>query len=279
MKLTVITINFNNRDGLRKTIESVKRQTYQDFQYVVIDGGSTDGSKQVIEEYAEYIDYWVSEPDNGVYNAMNKAIDVAYGEYCNFMNSGDIFYNDSVLEEVSVKLFDASILVGDVQLTDGRVFPSPSNISLGYFYCKKDNSTRLNHQASFIKSKLLKKYYYDECYKIVSDWKFLIQTLIYDNLPYKKLDNIIAVYDLSGISTVNYQLDRIERESVLKNDFPIHVYNYCQEVNSGYENRLYNIIKDSKYHRIVYSILVLCFKIYAIAKKDSCIRNFPLIIK
>ena len=89
MKLSVITINFNNRDGLRKTIESVVNQTYNDFEYIIIDGGSTDGSVDVIKEYADRIDYWVSEPDKGIYNAMNKGIDVAKGEYCIFMNSGD----------------------------------------------------------------------------------------------------------------------------------------------------------------------------------------------
>ena len=100
MKLSVITINFNNRDGLRKTIESVVKQTYKDFEYIIIDGGSTDGSVDVIKEYADKIDYWVSEPDKGIYNAMNKGIDVAKGEYCIFMNSGDVFFSNDVYNEV-----------------------------------------------------------------------------------------------------------------------------------------------------------------------------------
>ena len=81
MKLSVITINYNNRDGLKKTIESVVNQTYKDFEYIIIDGGSTDGSVEVLKEYSDKIDYWVSEPDKGIYNAMNKGIDIAKGEY------------------------------------------------------------------------------------------------------------------------------------------------------------------------------------------------------
>ena len=100
MKLSVITINYNNRDGLRKTIESVVNQTCRDFEYIIIDGGSTDGSVDVIKQYADRIDYWVSEPDKGIYHAMNKGIAVAHGEYLNFMNSGDCFYESTVVENV-----------------------------------------------------------------------------------------------------------------------------------------------------------------------------------
>ena len=90
MKLSIITINYNNCDGLRKTIESVIAQTTRDFEYIVIDGGSTDGSVDVIKEYADYIDYWVSEPDKGIYNAMNKGTRAAHGDFLLFLNSSFI---------------------------------------------------------------------------------------------------------------------------------------------------------------------------------------------
>ena len=91
MKFSIITINYNNVEGLRNTIKSVVNQTYTDYEFIIIDGGSTDGSVEVIKEYANIITYWVSEPDKGIYNAMNKGIEVANGEYLNFMNSGDCF--------------------------------------------------------------------------------------------------------------------------------------------------------------------------------------------
>ena len=113
-KYTIITINFNNSAELRQTIESVLGQTMKDFEYIVIDGGATDGSVEVIKDYADHIDYWVSEPDKGVYNAMNKGLGKAHGEYVNFMNSGDTFHSPNVLEEVDRQIGDADILFGNV---------------------------------------------------------------------------------------------------------------------------------------------------------------------
>ena len=97
MKYSIITVNFNNKEGLRKTIESVIHQTFHDFEFIVIDGGSTDGSADVLKEYHTQIDYWVSEPDGGIYQGMNKGIKKATGDYLNFMNSGDCFFAVDVL--------------------------------------------------------------------------------------------------------------------------------------------------------------------------------------
>ena len=93
MKLSIITINYNNREGLKRTIESVVNQTFTDFEWILIDGGSTDGSKELIEQYSNRFSYWVSEPDNGIYNAMNKGLRAAKGDYLQFLNSGDRLYN------------------------------------------------------------------------------------------------------------------------------------------------------------------------------------------
>ena len=112
MKYSIITVNYNNKDGLRKTIESVIHQTFRDFEFIVIDGGSTDGSAEVLKEYDAQIDYWVSEPDNGVYYAMNKGTRQAHGDYLNFMNSGDCLYDEKVLEHLSAKGLSADIIVG-----------------------------------------------------------------------------------------------------------------------------------------------------------------------
>ena len=98
MKYSIITVNYNNKEGLRKTIESVISQTFRDFEYIVIDGGSSDGSAELLKEYSDKITYWVSEPDKGIYNGMNKGIAKATGDYLNFMNSGDCFYDQQVLK-------------------------------------------------------------------------------------------------------------------------------------------------------------------------------------
>src|SRR5574339_979809 len=103
-KISIITVNYNDKAGLEKTLRSVTSQTLKDFEYVVIDGGSNDGSKELIESYADKIDYWVSEPDKGVYSAMNKGIKAATGEFVIFMNGGDLFYDTQVLENVQKML-------------------------------------------------------------------------------------------------------------------------------------------------------------------------------
>jgi len=100
MKLSIITVNLNNKSGLQKTIDSVISQTYKDFEWIIIDGGSTDGSKELIEQYSQYITYWISEPDKGIYNAMNKGIVQAKGEYLQFLNSGDALYDKYVLDKI-----------------------------------------------------------------------------------------------------------------------------------------------------------------------------------
>ena len=109
-KLSIITINLNNAQGLEKTIKSVVSQTYSDYEYIIIDGASTDGSVDVIQEYRNKITYWVSEPDTGIYNAMNKGILKATGEYCQFLNSGDILVDNNVTERMLSDMPDCSIL-------------------------------------------------------------------------------------------------------------------------------------------------------------------------
>lgn len=242
MKLSVITINYNNRDGLRRTIESVVNQTFKDFEYIIIDGGSTDGSVNVIKEYAGRIDYWVSEPDKGIYNAMNKGIDVAKGEYCIFLNSGDCFYERQTIS-LSIPNFDGTdIIAGYAKLDSGEEVNLPKEITLQSLYSHQQPC----HQSTFIKTKLLKKYHYDEKYKLVSDWKFFIQVFIYDNSSYKPIDVVVSVYDSTGLSSVNRQLIDAEHVSVLQNDFPKRIYDYYLYNSSSYLGKLYNAIRRSK---------------------------------
>ena len=114
MTLSIITVNLNNRDGLLRTIESVISQTFKDFEWIVIDGGSTDGSKELIEQYADHFAYWVSEPDTGIYNAMNKGIKMAKGEYMQFLNSGDFLRSSTILYDVFSIMPKADIIYGNI---------------------------------------------------------------------------------------------------------------------------------------------------------------------
>ena len=142
MKYSIITVNYNNKEGLRKTIESVTHQSFRDFEFIVIDGGSTDGSAEVLKEYDAQISYWVSEPDGGIYQGMNKGIAKATGEYLNFMNSGDCFYNADVLQRVYEFQLTTDIIVGkdyhyNPQTQQGFSTILPSRISMLTFYIQK----------------------------------------------------------------------------------------------------------------------------------------------
>lgn len=214
-KLSIITINFNNRDGLRRTIESVVAQTTRDFEYIVIDGGSTDGSVEVIKEYEEYIDYWVSEPDKGIYNAMNKGVQQAHGEYCQFLNSGDWLYDNQVIETFCNISAEEDIIYGKTRFYNiphrDQFSEVKDTISFMDFYL-----SGIIHQSCFIKTHLCKSYAYDENYKICSDWKFFIQTLILNNCSFKSIENTIVYYNTTGISATNKELLVYERNHILK---------------------------------------------------------------
>lgn len=273
MKLSVVTINYNNRDGLRKTIESVVNQTYKDFEYIVIDGGSTDGSVDVIKEYADRIDYWVSEPDKGIYNAMNKGIDVAKGEYCIFLNSGDIFSSSDIIDECVPFLDGTDIVAGYIQTDSGLVWGRPKELTLAYFYEK----CSLPHPASFITTSLLKKYRYDENLKIVSDWKFFIQVIIIDNCRLKSIDVIVSVFDTNGISLSNFNQISNESDYVLEEMFPKRLLDDYR-MNTTYDFRkLFFEIEKSKMHRLIYVINVVIIKLLNLfTGRAEWIRDFSI---
>lgn len=196
MKVSVITINYNNIQGLKTTIQSVISQSYKDMEYIIVDGGSTDGSVDLLVEYSDKISKCICEPDNGVYNAMNKGVSIASGEYCIFMNSGDSFWNSEVLENIFSKHIDVDV-----------------KVTMKYLYANS-----INHQAMLIKTALLREYPYDETLKVYSDWKFCIQTLVVNNLSYQFVDYVIAKYDLSGVSA-NIKFKE-EKQKVLLEYFP-----------------------------------------------------------
>lgn len=219
MRYSIITINYNNREGLQKTIESVVNQSYKDFEYIVIDGGSTDGSREVIEDFTDYISYWESEPDKGIYNAMNKGIKAAHGDYLNFMNSGDCFYDNNVLSTILPHL-GADIVTGKSINEDysARPFHVSEHPTMVQFY----NNT-VDHQASFISRNLFRESLYDENYQIVSDWKFYVEKIIFQNCSFSLIPVLVAICQNGGISEVRKDLDTEERKDVLQKMFPPRV--------------------------------------------------------
>lgn len=209
-KLSIITINYNNLEGLKRTMESVVNQTWQEFEYIIIDGGSTDGSKEYIEEQSEYFDYWVSEPDKGIYNAMNKGIAKATGEYLLFLNSGDHLNDINTLNENVNYIGEKDIICFDINVVGDGIFfvkKCPEVMTFSYLYHET-----LPHQSTFIRKELFDKIgCYDEDIKIVSDWKFFIVALMKYNATYKHIDAVITTFYLDGISfLMDYSHERIQ---------------------------------------------------------------------
>lgn len=261
MRYSVITINYNNKEGLCRTIKSVIAQTSSNYEYIIIDGGSTDGSQNVITEYAKYVSYWVSERDNGIYHAMNKGIAQAHGDYCIFMNSGDCFYENTVLETIERSNLIEDIIVGKVFVEKQGVIISPFPKGALTFYHLYSGS--IPHQGSFIRSDLLKKYHYDETLKISSDWKFFVQTMILDNCSVRFLDEYVALYDLSGYSSENPELMREEKEIVLKELFPPRIlddYKRMKESECLTQTLTARLRKNYGIDKILYRIGLLLLK-------------------
>lgn len=266
MKLSIITVNLNNKVGLQKTIDSVIFQTFKDFEWIVIDGGSTDGSKELIEKYSDYISYWVSEPDKGIYNAMNKGIRVAKGEYLQFLNSGDYYVNKEVLVEFFSTLYSHDILFGNTLASkDGNL--RRINYQNDYLTCYRLVKGTINHQAAFIKRQLFNDYgLYDESLKIVSDWKFFFESIVVHKCSVKHINNDVVIYDSSGISSTNSNLLKQERTIVLKQLLPEYVVD-------DYISRLeLNELLNHRFTRVLISILYRI--IIKIEKMDIICRNW-----
>lgn len=264
MKLSIITVNFNDAKGLERTIESVISQSYHNFEFIVIDGGSSDGSLDIIKKYERHIDYWVSEHDGGIYQGMNKGLRQAKGDYVNFMNSGDSFYSSDVLE----KIFSLGI---ETDIITGTHIGSPHpNIGKNGVTMYDLCTGAIDHQASFIKREVALRHPYDEKYKIVSDWKFFIEALIIDNCSFFYTDTIVVNVDMSGISNSNKVLNNQEREAVLNELLPERIladYKLLMSIHPDLLANAQRITKSQSVRKSIIKIANILLKLKKISKK------------
>ncbi len=224
MKLSIITVNLNNCEGLRRTIDSVISQTFVDYEWIIIDGGSSDGSKTLIEQYVDRFSYWRCEQDNGVYAAMNKGIAHASGEYLQFLNSGDWLYDANTLEHVFHQVDGKSdIYYGNmVQVNDNdRLNPISYPDELGFFYFPYGN---ICHQATFYRRTLFDGNPYDESFSIVSDWAMNMK-LLFIGVTFKHLNQTIVYYDNTGRSSEANEKHHIERTAAFDKYVPQQIKN------------------------------------------------------
>lgn len=235
MKLSIITINYNDFSGLEKTIKSVIAQTFKDFQYIVIDGGSTDGSKEILEKYRNFLDIAVSEKDNGIYNAMNKGAAYATGEYLLFLNSGDELFDETTLENVCKKEISADIVCGRVlnySEKDSYIKIPPKVVTLYTFI-----GGSLPHPSAFIKRSLFQKVGgYSEAYRIISDWCFFVEATLIERCSYSTIADIITRFNRFGLSSTAGHTEEMAKMPFLKNLFGDIICDYLPVKDEAISN-------------------------------------------
>jgi len=200
--ISIITVCYNEEKNIEKTCKSVAAQSFKDFEWIVIDGKSTDNTVKIIKKYKRFASELASETNSGIYNAMNKAIEMAKGRYMLFLNGGDYLASKDVLKKASKEIRKDSessqIYYGNLQYDNGDIVSHKNSGLDRKFFIK----STLSHQATFIKRDLFSKYgFYDESYRIVADYDFWIKTIVINNVKTKYIPLTVSVFDLSGIST------------------------------------------------------------------------------
>lgn len=228
--ISIITVNLNNIFGLKRTIKSVIDQSYTDIEFIIIDGGSNDGSKEYIQENAQFFSSWISESDLGIFNAMNKGIKLSTGTWLMFLNSGDILNGSDAIDLYVKNKFDEEMVYCDVSSNvDGAIISYPDNLTFNYFF-----KYSLNHQSAFFKRHLFDKFgMYNEKYKIVSDWEYFLKIIFLKNISIKHFSYPVVIFDFNnGISTKTKNLELIEKErrQVLLELFPRFYSDYLELV-------------------------------------------------
>ena len=193
-KLSIITVCYNE-PNLEKTCKSIVNQSWQDFEWIVVDGDSNEDTQRIWDKYKYRIDKFISETDNGIYDAMNKGIDLASGEYLNFLNAGDYYERNNVLENIISKALECDIVTGDLKIEDSngtyKILISPESLNKTYFILNN-----IPHPSSFIKKELFNKYgKYDTNYKIVADYEKWLNFFIKNDATYKHFNQIITVFN------------------------------------------------------------------------------------
>lgn len=262
-KLSIITINYNNKPGLEKTIKSVIDQEFTDYEYIVIDGGSTDGSKEVIKSFQNQLDYWCSEPDGGIFNAMNKGILKSTGKYILFLNSGDYLENN-ILESIKREITQQDIIYGDLNFVQGGKIKYtekfPNALTAAFFF-----NNYLGHPSTFIKRELFNTSLYSENLHIVADWEFFFKKIVIENCSYKHIDFIISNFNIEGVSSINIEENVKEREHCLKSLLPEKIYYDLQQLSILEKSPMISIIpklnKTKKFQRRMVKLVSFLLKI------------------
>jgi glycosyltransferase involved in cell wall biosynthesis len=238
MKLSIITICLNEAGTIERTIQSVLNQTYYDYEYIIIDGGSTDSTVEIINKYRDRISHFISGPDSGVFNAQNKGIKLSIGDYLLFLNAGDYLSNDNILEQIFSNNPVSDIIYGDIfiKLNSESIFKKklPEKMTKNYLF-----SDTLPHQSSLIKRELFDRIgLYDEKLKFASDYDFFLKAIYRYNSSIEHIPLPISVYNLKGKSSKIKNRSKLNAERRLSQKSNFNKMNYY----------IFNILKP--FHQI-----------------------------
>lgn len=273
MFFSIITINKNNLRGLNNTMESILSQTCNQYEWIVIDGGSTDGSVELIKDNASKIHYWRTEPDGGIYNAMNKGIDVSTGDYLLFLNSGDRLASPVILSSFMEKHFSSDVIYGNALFVDennnevSRAI-APEFIRLSGFW----NRRGLHHQASFFSRRCFEKFRYNEENRVASDTE-LFMRLIYNGFSFEKWDVFVDRFEVGGISSVMSDCGSIEFKTIVNRVLPPGIKADYDEFIQNRDVDLYitirRIISSKRWVRFAARIVLLPFRLLGDNRANS----------
>ena len=276
MTLSIITINFNNANGLRKTIESIVNQTSKEFEYIIVDGFSTDGSVEIIRSFESFKGFsitWISEKDKGIYDAMNKGIQMASGEYVQFVNSGDSLVGKDVTDRMinQLKVKSEELRVGSKELEVDILYGNMLKRVGGKVICDKGFEGRvptmldfytgtLNHSPVYIRRSLFKLYgLYDDTLRYVSDWKWYVKVILLGDVKPLYVDIDVVDFDMSGVSTTNWEKTLKEKRIEMAKLFP-------ESILIDYDNWAFGIDQLTRLkrhtwaYRLVYLLDRMLFK-------------------
>lgn len=232
MKISVITVCRNAQELIENTLLSVFQQTYMNYEYIVIDGASTDKTVAIIEKYKDKISYFISEPDAGIYNAMNKGIKAATGDVLYFLNAGDTVYDENVFSEIIDEFNNypqAELIFGDIyfrnnkNLSEHQIKPERIFTFHRFLFNLSLYHLALPHQATFFQKHLFDKYgLYREDFKINGDREFYLRTMIKEKILFKYKKRIVVNYLMGGISELKENLSIHQKENdIIKKEYPL----------------------------------------------------------
>lgn len=210
VKVSVVTVCFNAFALIEKTILSVVNQTYANVEYIIVDGGSTDGTIDVINKYNDRITKLISEPDKGIYDAMNKGIKMASGQWISFMNAGDSFYDNHTLSLVFSRIIDTDVIYGDVRVINSF---GEYNLAAQPLDTMSHGEINFCHQSSFVKTDIMKSYLFDTKYRVCADYDFFYK-IWKEGRCFYHIPQILSVYDISGGSFAIKHYSRAKKEQL-----------------------------------------------------------------